>query len=371
MSLYERLGVGRGADAAEIRRAYLRLSKTAHPDKGGSEEEFKKIQQAYEILTDDQKRGFYDQTGQIPGEEESGGPGGPGGPFPFDLGAMFGGMFGGMPFGGMGMSGSGGGPFGGFKGRPQKRQKAPPKIQEIGLTLHDYFYGKSIQIKFGRQKFCEGCKGSGAENYEQCAVCRGAGFREQAIMIGPGMMATSRGPCGPCGGEGKTVKTVCKVCNGMKMKNQEKVLTATIEPGMKPGDVLKFERECSDQHEYEEPGDVHIIMRDAEEPGTIKRDGDSLKVVLSVPFMTALVGGRATVEGHPAHPEGLVVTIPTGSMRGDTITVAGEGMPRRGAGASGRGNLYVTLAVELTAHDRAVLEKNKDRIGAMFMEASP
>lgn len=369
MSLYERLGVERGADSAEIRRAYLRLSKTAHPDKGGSEEEFKKIQQAYEILSDDQKRGFYDQTGQIPGEEgESGGPGGPGGfPFPFDIGGMFGGMFGGGgPFGGMG-----GGPFGGFKGRPQKRQKAPPKVHEIGLTLHDYFYGKSIQVKFERQKFCEGCKGSGAEKYEQCGACRGAGFKEQAVMIGPGMMATSRGPCGPCGGEGKVVKTVCKACNGLKFKTQEKVLTATIEPGMRPGDVLKFERECSDQHEYEEPGDVHIVMREGEEPSAVKREGDNLKVVLSVPFMTALVGGKATVEGHPAHPGGLLVTIPTGSMRGDTITVAGEGMPRRGAGASGRGNLYVTLAVELTAQDRAVLEKHKDRIGAMFMEVAP
>lgn len=358
MNLYERLGVSRGADGGEIRRAYLRLSKTAHPDKGGSEDEFKSIQQAYEILSSEEKRAMYDQTGQIPGEEGGGGGGQGPFPFPFDIGGMFGGMF--------------GGPFGGHRPtRNTKRPKAPPKIHEIGLTLHDYFYGRSFQVNFERQKFCDGCKGSGAESMEQCGVCRGAGFREQAIMIGPGMMATSRGPCGPCGGEGKTVKMVCKGCNGMKVKTQEKELTVKIEPGMRPGDVLKFERECSDQHEYEEAGDVHIVLREAEEPGSIKREGDALKAVLSISLSTALVGGDARLEGHPAHPGGLVVAIPIGSMRGDTIAISGEGMPRRGVATSGRGTLYVTLGVELTGRDRGVLEKHKDAIGAMFREFAP
>lgn len=355
MGLYETLGLQRGADASEIRKAYLRLSKTAHPDKGGSEEEFKQIQKAYEVLSDDQKRGFYDQTGQVPGDEDHGDTHGGGMPFPFpfDLGGMFGGMFGGM----------GGG--GGGRRQQVKRPKGPPKMHEIGLTLRDFYYGKKVQLKFERQKFCDGCRGEGAEAYDTCRVCGGSGTTEQRIMIGPGMMATSRGPCGPCSGEGKQVKKVCSKCNGLKFQSQEKILEVVIEPGMRSGDMLKFERECSDQHEYMEPGDVHIVMREADDG--LVRSGDDLRCVVNVLFQDALVGGKAKVMRHPAHPDGLWIDIPTGSMRGDVIVVEGEGMPRRGTSA--KGNLLCTLAVDLTPVDKAVLKKYKDRIGAFWMEA--
>lgn len=364
MGLYETLGLERGADSGEIRKAYLRLSRTAHPDKGGSEEEFKKIQQAYEVLSDDQSRAFYDQTGQIPGEEGGGGGGPPGGgmPFPFDIGSMFGGMFGGG-------FGPGGMPFG--PGRPagvkqQKRPKGPPKIHEIGLTLRDFFYGKKFQMKFERQKFCGGCKGEGAEAFEPCGVCGGQGFRQQNIMIGPGMMASSRAPCGPCGGEGKTVKKVCKGCNGSKFQKEEKVLVATVEPGMRPGETLVFERECSDQQEYAEPGDVHIVLREAEESaGGLRRAGDDLAAVLTVPFRVALLGGKEVLRGHPAHPDGIAITIPTGSMRGDVIRIEGEGMPRKIIGG-GRGTLSVTLSVDVTEEDKRVLREKKELLEGVF-----
>jgi molecular chaperone DnaJ len=363
MGLYEKLGLERGADAQEIRRAYLKLTKTAHPDKGGSEEEFKQIQQAYEVLSDDDKRAFYDQTGQVQGEESQGSNGGGGFPFPFDLGAMFG-MGGGGPFGGGGMPfGMGGNPG----GRQQRRPKAPTKVHDIGLTLHDYFYGKRVQLKFERQKFCETCKGDGAETYETCKVCNGAGARMQQIMIGPGMMATSRAQCGPCGGDGKQVKKVCTKCNGLKFKTHEKVLVAIIEPGMKAGDVLKFPNECSDQHEYEEAGDVHIVMREADESSPLKRSGDDLKGVLNIPFTTSLLGGKEVLQGHPAHPGGLTVTVPVGSMRGDVIQVVGEGMPKRGGGAmKERGNLFLTLGVDVKDAEKAVLTKNLDLLRGLF-----
>jgi DnaJ-class molecular chaperone len=358
--LYQRLGVERRADAGEIRKAYLRISKTAHPDKGGSEEEFKRVQQAYEVLSDDQKRAIYDQTGQIPGEEgDGGGPGG-GMPFPFDLGSMFGGMFGGG-------FGPGGMPFG--PGRPagvkqQKRPKGPPKMHEIGLTLRDFFYGKQFQMKFERQKFCESCRGEGAEAYESCATCGGQGFRQQTIMIGPGMMASSRAPCGPCSGEGKTVKKVCRGCNGLKFQKEEKVLRAIIEPGMRPGEMLAFPRECSDQHEYVEPGDVHIVLREAEEPSGLRRNGDDLTAVLSVSFRVALLGGKEVLRGHPAHPEGLTVDVPLGSMRGDVIRIEGEGMPRKGVGS--RGVLSITLSVDVSEGDKERLRLNRDALGGLI-----
>lgn len=354
--LYERLGVSHGAEGDEIRKAYLRISKTAHPDKGGSAEEFQRIQQAYEILSDEQKRAIYDQTGQIPGEE--GGQHG-GVPFPFDFGSIFGGFGGGGIFGGM--------PFG--PGRPagvkqQKRPKGPPKMHEIGLTLRDFFYGKKFQMKFERQKFCETCRGEGAEAYESCATCGGQGFRQQTIMIGPGMMASSRAPCGPCGGEGRTVKKVCGGCHGAKFKKEEKILVATVEPGARVGDMLVFERECSDQHEFMEPGDVHIVLREAEEQMGLRRSGDDLTAVLNVPFRSALLGGKEVLRGHPAHPDGLGIEIPIGSMRGDVVTVAGEGMPRKGSQA--RGNLVITLSVDITDDDKGRLRVNREAIGGLI-----
>ena len=96
MELYEVLGVEKGAESRDIKKAYFNLAKTHHPDKGGDAEKFKQIQRAYDVLSDDEKRNFYNQTGQVPGEQGAGGPGEGGGGFPFDIGAMFGGMFGGM-----------------------------------------------------------------------------------------------------------------------------------------------------------------------------------------------------------------------------------------------------------------------------------
>jgi len=354
MSLYEDLGLSKGADSQEIRRAYLKLSKTEHPDKGGDEERFKKIQTAYEVLSDDEKRGFYDQTGQIPGQEVQQQQQSHGGmPFPFE---MFGGMFGG--FGGFG--GMGGGP----RRTQQKRPKAPPKIQEIGLTLHDYFFGKKIQLQFGRQKFCDQCKGEGAESFDQCTTCNGLGMRQQIIMIGPGMQAMTQGPCGPCAGEGKIAKGQCAKCKGSKFVSQEKILNITIEPGMKSGDVMKFPGECSDHHDYEEAGDVHIVMRDAEEKTTMVRKGDDLTTIVPVTLRELLLGAQKTLYGHPAHPIGLKVDIPVGVMRGDIVVIKGEGMPR--AGNATRGNLLLTISIELKDTEKDVLKHHATDLKAMF-----
>jgi DnaJ-class molecular chaperone len=356
-SLYETLGLGKGADAGEIRKAYLKLSKTEHPDKGGSEERFKKISQAYEILSDDQKRGYYDQTGQIPGDEAPTSGGG-GMPFPFDLGAMFGGMgFGGNPFGGN--------PFGGGQQMRQKRPKAPPKTHDIGLTLKDFFYGKKIQLKFERQKFCEQCKGDGSATTTRCDGCNGAGMQERHIMIGPGMHAVSKGPCGNCSGSGKKPSGTCSKCNGEKFSTHEKVLTVNIEPGMSPGENLTFPNECSDHPDFEQPGDVHIIMREADENTIFTRIGDELTTVVNISLMESLLGCQRMLHGHPGHPKGLTVSIPAGTLRGDTITVKGEGMPRRGT--TQRGNLQLTISMDLKQEDREILTKNADALRNMFI----
>ena len=351
MSLYEHLGLQKGADPQDIRKAYLRLSKTEHPDKGGSEERFKKIQEAYEILSDEQKKSYYDQTGQVPGEAEQHvhGHG-----MPFDIGSMFGGMFGSMPFGG-GMQ---------FGGMHQKRQKGPPKVLEVGLTLHDFFYGKTSQLKFKRQKFCDDCKGVGATSFTSCGVCHGSGVHEQRVMFGPGMQAIQRGPCGACNGQGKQQNGSCGGCRGMKFKTHEKILSITIEPGMQAGDIIEFHNESSDQHEYEQPSDVHIVLQENDDNLTLTRLGDDLSTVVNITLKSALIGSEYMVHGHPAYPNGLPMMIPAGTMRGDVVTVKGEGMPRRGKAQ--RGNLQITVSVEVTQNERELLLKNAEVFKGIF-----
>ena len=367
-SLYERLGVQSNADANEIRKSYMKLARQHHPDKGGDAEIFKEIQKAYEILSDDQKRMIYDQTGReddvAQPDASSGIPfggmpfhmGGGGNPFagggvPFDINNLFG-MF--------GPHGPGGRPQ-----QPQRGQKAPPKIHELAISLWDYYHGKQIRIQFERQKFCEGCKGSGADSYEPCAGCNGSGVKQQMMMMGPGMNVLMRGPCDACAGEGKRVASACKSCAGKKFKSHEKAFDFRIEPGMRPGEVLRFLNECSDQVEYVEAGDVHIHLQEADETIRFRRIGasDDLQAATTIHLKDSLLGCKERFDTHPGHPQGLVIEIPVGVQHGDVITVVGEGMPRKGGG---RGNLLVTVSVAATEEEKKLLALGRAHIEKVF-----
>lgn len=357
-SLYERLGVERGADTNEIRKAYMVAARTHHPDKGGDPEKFKEIQKAYEILSDGQKRAIYDQTGQEHNAAEpdhsDGMPFGmPFNPFsgqgvPFDIGSLFG------MFGAHGPQGP--------QGQGPRGHKPPPKVHELPISLRDFYHGKQIRIQFERQKFCEACKGSGAESYSSCGGCGGSGVKQQMMMMGPGMNVMMRGPCDTCSGNGKRVASVCKSCTGKKTVTQEKVLDFRIEPGMKPGDIIQFLNECSDQPEFSERGDVHIHLQEADDASRFKRVGDDLRATTQIGLKDALLGCKERMDTHPAHPQGLMIEIPAGVQNGDVITIEGEGMPRNG----GRGSLYIVVNVVATDTEKECLRKSRTVIEEMF-----
>lgn len=357
-SLYDKLGVSRSADPMEIKKAHRLLAKEHHPDKGGDPERFKEIQHAYEVLSDDQKRSIYDQTGQeVNGAQQEDGipfaggmpfPMGGGGPFggmPFDIGSMFG-MF---------------GPRGPVQQQQPKRDKGPPKVHEIPISLWDYYHGKELFIKFERQKFCEGCSGSGAEAYETCKGCNGGGVKKKFIMMGPGMLAEMQGPCDECSGEGKRVSSICKNCNGKKFKAQEKSLTAKILPGMRPGETLMFPKECSDQQEYREPGDVHINLQEADEALEFRRipGTDDLQASVKISLKGSLLGCTQSLQTHPGHPAGLNVVIPAGTQNGDVLRMDGEGMPQK---RGGRGALHVTVGVIVSPAERILLKEKEAQL---------
>lgn len=360
-SLYDTLGVSRGANDAEIKKAYRKMAVEHHPDKGGDAEKFKEVQKAYEILSDDRKRMIYDQTGQESNDAvqdfSDGIPFGGGMPFPM-----------GNPFAGQGVPFDIGNLFGRFGPRvpgPQRQgpqgAKAPPKVHEVPISLSDFYHGKELFIKFERQKFCEACKGSGAEKMETCGGCGGSGTKTQMMMIGPGMMAQMQRPCEECSTTGKRVAVACGPCGGKKFKAQENSLTAKILPGMRPGETLIFPRECSDQPEFAEPGDVHINLQEADEAIEFRRiiNTDDLQARVSISLKGALLGCSETLMTHPAHPGGLIVAIPAGVQNGEVIRIPGEGMRQK---SGGRGVLHVTVNITVSAAERLLLKEKEAQL---------
>ena len=353
--LYRILGLERAADKDSIRSAYKKLSMKHHPDRGGTDADFQALQRAYDVLSDDRKREIYNMTGSIEGDAPPQMNQG----FQFNVNDLFGGMFG----GGFGMPFGPGGP-GGPTGQRVRHAKAPPKVHEIPLTLDDFYNGRTIPIKFERQKFCTGCSGLGCKNFVPCEPCGGRGFNEHIMQFAPGIQAMTRGPCGPCSGEGRRPGASCATCNGRKFRSDDKTIEIKIEPGMKVGEMLIFPSECSDHHDFMEPGDLHIVLQEADENTLFQRKDTTLHITIEMTLVDCLLGKTLTLQGHPGFPGGLVVEIPPGKMSGTTHVVEGKGMPKRGS--QGFGTLECHITVNITDMERDRLEKQSVMIRTLF-----
>jgi DnaJ homolog subfamily A member 2 len=353
-SLYDKLSVDKNASTEEIKKSYHKLSKVLHPDKGGDPEKFKEIQHAYEILSDSEKRNMYDVTGSENPEQGGGNPFGNGGPFggggmhfgggmPFGFGGDLGGMFSQMFGGGMG----------GPNRKPQKAPRGPDKMQDMPLSLKDFYAGREIQMKFHQQRGCGLCSASGALKTEQCSGCRGQGMKVMMRQIGPGMVQQSVMPCSDCNGEGQRVLKVCHECSGKKYKTQEKVLTAKIEPGMADNEKLRFVGECSDSAEYERPGDVilTLLRTSSGEDSDFEWQGSDLHLTHSIEIADAFLGFNAAIKGHPS---GKLITLAWagGPLMHDAVLVAkGLGMPVR-AKKGEYGDLFVHIDISISSAEK-------------------
>jgi len=333
-SLYDALELDKNASVDDIRKAYLRLSRTNHPDKGGDPEKFKAINHANEILSNPERKQMYDMTGS---EQEDGGGMGGGGMGGFPMHEMFmGGMGGGIPFGmgGMGsifaeMFGGGMGGGGGPR-RARKMPRGPDKSQDIPISLADFYTGRNIQIKFQQQRGCVLCKATGALKTEPCSGCKGAGMKMVMRQLGPGMIQQSVQPCNDCSGEGKRILQVCHECSGKKYRIHEKVLNANIMPGMPEGEKIRYVGECSDSAEYETPGDVilNLIRTNATGGEDFEWQGDDLHITHSIEMSEALLGFNAVIKGHPSGKD-VSLSWEGGLLQHDMVLVAkGMGMPR-------------------------------------------
>jgi DnaJ family protein A protein 2 len=354
--LYGILELPRGADSNEIRKQYLKLSRQYHPDKVSnemkavSEEKFKAISEAYEILSDDQKKSFYDQTGQVPGEG-GGGPrgGGPGGmPFPFDINQMF------------GMFGQGGG--GQKMQRGRRPGKAPARKTQISLSLKDFYYGRTLHIHLERNRFCVACKGEGCVSTTSCSDCNGQGVRRQIIQMGP-MIMENTGPCVRCSGSGRLRGDSCGPCSGSKFIKQDKNLQLVIKKGMKPGETILFAGESSNIEEFTEAGDVIVELQAADEESSFVREGATLKASVTVTLGQSLCGTKIVFKDHPGYAGGIILELGPGTQNKSVLVFNGLGMPLD----DGFGELHLTVLVKSSKEELEVLKNNLSYFQGLFV----
>jgi len=350
--LYGVLELPRGADSSDIRKQYLKLSRQYHPDKAPAdqkivaEEKFKAISEAYEVLSDDDKKSFYDQTGQMPGEGGGGGGGG-GVPFPFDMNQMF------------GMFGNGGGPR-----RPGGRRagKAHPRKSHISLTLKDFYYGRELQIKLERNRFCTDCRGEGCVNTVRCNECNGQGVKIQVVQMGP-MIMHNTGPCGRCRGSGKTQGDSCKPCGGSKFIKQDKILQLSVKKGMKPGENIVFSGESSHVEDFQEAGDVVVELQAADEESSFVREGSLLKASATISLAESLCGSKIVFNDHPGYPDGIVLDVPVAIQNNNTLVFNGLGMPINDS----FGELHVNIHIKPSKAEVDVLKNNLPYFQGLFV----
>ncbi len=335
-NLYSVLGLTRGADTDDIRKAYKTLAREHHPDKGGDPEKFKELSQAHEILSDDQKRRNYDLTGSTSDQPQQHSP--------FGMPEAFSQMFGGM-----------------FPGGGQRRRegKGPGKNQDIPLRLDDFYKGRNLNIKLGRQCTCKSCKGLGGSSTEVCRQCNGRGQLNQMINMGPIQMMAQTA-CPPCGGKGQQSIGRCSTCGGRGQVPEEKTMEVKVEPGMMPGNTIVFPGMCSEHPQFTEAGDVTVILREAEEENQAtaqwSREGSRLKISVHINLAEALLGCTKILKGHPGYPNGLPVEIPAGTQNMWLGTFSNLGMPIRGTPRYG--DALITVIVSPTDNEIQCLKAN-------------
>lgn len=326
---YKVLGVKKTASERDIKKAYLKLSKQYHPDKNPGDDtankKFIEISEAYQVLSDAEKRRVYDQHGHEGLKQQ-----GQGGHHmdPFDLFSQFG-------FGG------------GMRQQQQEEQRAPDVTMELHVTLEDLYKGKTLEVGIRNQMLCPKCRGTGArseDDVHKCHSCQGRGVKTVVQQLAPGFVQQMQTTCDVCGGKGKIVKSKCPICKGEKLVTGQRVLDATVEPGMADGATIEFEN-AGDEHPDHAAG--HIIFKVVTQPHSLfVRDGNNLRMTMHISLREALVGFSKYI----THLDGRQVEIKqTGVTKpGHVQRVVGEGMPHHGT-PSRKGDLLVTYVVDFPA----------------------
>lgn len=357
---YEVLEVTKTATVEEIKKAYRKKAIQYHPDKNPgdkeAEEKFKEAAEAYDVLSNPDKRARYDQFGHagMGGAAGNGGPfGGFGGGMSMDdIFSMFGDIFGGH---GGGFSGFGGG-FGGGSTQ-QRRFRGSDLRVKVKLTLKEISTGVEKKFKLKKYVACSHCHGTGAEgdsSSETCSTCKGSGsvIRNQQTILGTMQTRTT---CPTCNGEGKIIKNKCKACGGEGIEYGEELVTVKIPAGVAEGMQLSMSGKGNAGKHNGVPGDLLILVEEEAHPDLI-RDENDLIYNLLLSFPTAALGGSAEI---PTVDGKVKVKIEPGTQPGKVLRLRSKGLPS--VNGYGTGDLLVNVSVyvpeSLSKEEKNTLEK--------------
>lgn len=349
---YNVLGVDKKASKDDIKKAFHKLAHKYHPDKStGDETKFKEVNEAYQVLSDDQKRAQYDQFGSAGPQGGFGGQGqgfggfdfsgfgqGQGG-FEFDLGDMFGDFFGG------GASAS-------------RRTRRGNDLQTtVTINFKDAVFGLEHELRIKKPSVCNTCKGNGAKpgtTLETCTQCNGKGQVRNIQRTILGSIATNQ-VCDKCHGSGKIPKVSCEHCRGKGVVNEERTIKLAIPAGIQNGETLRLAG-MGEAITGGSAGDLYVHVAVIPHK-TIKREKFDLLTTLPIKLTDALLGAQYAVETLDGMES---ITIPAGTRVGDSVTLKGKGVP---TASHKRGNFIIKLDIKLpeklSKHAKEVIEELK------------
>lgn len=335
---YDRLGVSKDASQDEIKRAYRKMSKKYHPDinkEPGAEEKYKEVQEAYETLSDDQKRAAYDQYGPD-GANGFGGQGGFGG---FDGGAGFGGfedIFSSF--------------FGGGATRNPNAPRQGDDLQyRVNLSFEEAIFGAEKEVHYNREATCKTCSGSGAKlgtSPVTCGRCHGQGVINVDTQTPLGMMRRQV-TCDVCHGTGQEIKEPCQTCHGTGHEKQSHKVSVKIPAGVETGQQIRLAGQGEAGFNGGPYGDLFVIIN-VNPSDKFTRDGSTIYYTLNISFVQAALGD--TVEVPTVHGN-VEMTIPAGTQTGKTFRLKGKGAPRLRGGSQGDQHVTVKIVTPTKLND--------------------
>ncbi|MDR3283192.1 MAG: molecular chaperone DnaJ [Candidatus Methanoplasma sp.] len=359
---YETLGIQKGASPDEIKRAYRQMAKKYHPDvstesKEVAEAKFKELSEAYEVLSDPDKRQTYDQYGHDGVKQQFSGGGG----FSWndfthaeDVSDIFGDLFGNM--------------FGGSGGRRGPVQRNSPSQGEslrydLEVDLREVFHGKNVEISVPHTSTCPDCGGNGGKDgkVETCRQCNGQG-QVQRVSRTPFGNMVSVSDCPECRGTGRTSKERCPKCRGSGHLNVTSKVTVNIPKGIEDGSRIRVPRAGDAGRNGGSPGDLIVVVhvRGAQD---FKRDGADLWTTITTTYPRLVLGGEETIS--TIDGETISLAIPPGTQVGGVLRVLGKGLPKMNLGT--RGNMFVRVMMDVpqkvSAEEKEILLRLDDSAG--------
>ena len=353
---YEVLGVSKGASEAEIKSAFRKKAKEFHPDLNKDDpsaaDKFKEAQEAYSVLSDENKRKMYDQYGHAGvGSGASGGYGGFGGfdASEFDFGDIFDSFFGGA---------SGFGGFSNFGGNSSSSRSRATRgsdvLMRMNLTFEEAIFGTEKKFNIDVVENCEECHGHGGFDEEKCDTCHGTGTvtSQRQTILGSFL---SKGPCPDCGGLGKTYKRKCSECNGKGKVKKNKRLTINIPAGVATGDRQRVSGKGNPGTNGGENGDLYLEYV-VDEHEYYVRDNDDIYLEVPLTITEAILGCKKSI---PTIHGNVKLTVPAGTDSGDKQKIRGKGIDNEYR--KRKGDMYVIFKVytpkKLSREQKNLIEK--------------